>query len=834
MKLTAFDSLFARLAAIALLALTSLSCELSLIDWGQLLPAAPQPGTSGSTATPTPLAETTFNLTLPAPIAAGEGITIGVLDEVTGLGLNPTLYAMNPVDALHYTVALPLGLGSTVKYRYYRQGKTLTQEDTALDTSVRYRLHTVSAPAVLNDILASWSDQPFSGPVGRIAGTVTNAVSGQPIPNILVSAGGQGTLTDSLGQYALENLPQGIQTINAYALDAAYAPFEQGAEILAGLTTTAPISIKPQPLAQVTFMVNTPESTVTGAPLRLVGNLLQLGNTFANLDGGVSTVASRMPTLTPTPGTTNQYALTISLPVGADVRYKYTLGDGFWNAEHDSEGHFVMRRFIVPPSGVVMQDTVSTWQAGTSAPILFDVTVPANTPADDTVSIQFNPYGWTEAIPMWPIGGNRWVYKLFGPLNMLGSFHYRFCRNDQCDAADDANTIGPNAPGRSVSTSLTDQDIQERVNAWAWWPEAEPVTIVAVPVKKRQDNFWAGIEFQNSYRPNWQGHYPSAMQSVQALNANTLILTPTWTATSYAPLIFAPTPGKDPLWGDVLQMVQYGRAQNMNIVLYATPRLSPSASDFWMKAPRTPEWWNRWFERYRAFALYHADLAAQSGAQALVLGGEALSPALPGGRLADGSSANVPADAETRWENLLGEVRGRFHGQLLWAHPYGDTVQKLPAFIDRFDAIYLLWSAPLAASPSTKADAFTAEAGRRLDADILPMLQAARKPVVIAVDYPSAQGAATGCVPSGGGCLDWNALARPYPDIRTAAIDLKGQADLYQAVLQAINQRDWVSGFISRGYYPAVSLTDKSSSVRNKMTADLLWYWFPRLRGVAQ
>jgi hypothetical protein len=232
--------------------------------------------------------------------------------------------------------------------------------------------------------------------------------------------------------------------------------------------------------------------------------------------------------------------------------------------------------------------------------------------------------------------------------------------------------------------------------------------------------------------------------------------------------------------------------------------------------------------------LYHADLAARAGAQALVIGGEAVFPAVPGGVLADGSLSNPPADAEARWRNLINETRQHFAGQLLWAHPYAITLQPAPVFIDQFDGFYLLWSAPLAVNPTAGVDAMAEDAGRRLDEEILPFLKSAGKPVVIAVDYPSAQGAATGCVPSGGGCLDWSALARPYPDTPSAAIDLQGQANLYQAMLQAINQRDWVSGFISRGYYPAVSLMDKSSSVRSKMTADLLWYWFPRMTGAAK
>ena len=122
-----------------------------------------------------------------------------------------------------------------------------------------------------------------------------------------------------------------------------------------------------------------------------------------------------------------------------------------------------------------------------------------------------------------------------------------------------------------------------------------------------------------------------------------------------------------------------------------------------------------------------------------------------------------------------------------------------------------------------------------LDQDIAPFLLSAKKGVVLALDYPSAQGTRTGCLASGGGgCLDWSALSRPYPDIPTIGIDLQAQADLYQAMLQATNQRDWVGGFISRGFYPPVPLMDKSSSTRGKVAADLLWYWFPRMLGITK
>lgn len=824
-------SVWLQVSAAFMLALVTMSCTFSLLDWGQFTPDDSQPPLTGATATPQPLAEVTFSIDLPAPLGPGEQLKLAVLDEVTGLALNPLPYSPEPVSDVRYLFKLPVPLGSVIKYRYIRVGASTVQEDTSLGQIVRYRMAYAGGPVAVEDRIASWSDQPFNGPTGRINGTVTNTQTGAAIPNALVLAGGVSTLTDSLGQYALEGLPPGTHNLVVYPLDGGFQPFQQGAAVAQDQTTTAPITVNSQPLVQVTFVVNVPQNTVVGAPVRLAGNLLQLGNSYADLSGGLSGVAARMPTLAQT--SDGRYSLTLQLPAGADIRYKYTLGDGFWNAEHNNDGGFVVRQLIVPNVDTVINDTVETWQAGPSAPITFEVTVPGNTPANDIVYIQFNPYGWTEPIPMWPVGNNKWVYKLFSPLNMLGSFGYRYCRNGQCGAADDVATAGPTGSGRNVSTSLVSETIIDSVRGWTWWPESEPVTIVAVPVTARQGAFWAGIEFQRAYHPGWQPLYPQAMQNAQALGSNFVVVTPTWTASRATPLVFAPTPGQDPLWADAQQAIQYARALNLNVAVFATPRLQPSQADFWGQATRSAAWWDAWFARYRAFAIYHADLAAQSGAQALILGGAEVLPALPGGTLPDGSSSALPADAEARWRAILADVRARFGGQVLWAVPYDNTLPPAPAFADQVDAIYLLWSPPLAANAAgATVDAMTAEAGRRMDEQLLPFLAAIRKPVVVAINYPSAGNAAAGCVPApGGGCLDWAALARPYPDVQSATLDLAGQANLYQAVLQAVNQREWISGVVSRGYYPPASLMDKSTSVHGKMTADLLWYWFPRLLG---
>jgi hypothetical protein len=291
-------------------------------------------------------------------------------------------------------------------------------------------------------------------------------------------------------------------------------------------------------------------------------------------------------------------------------------------------------------------------------------------------------------------------------------------------------------------------------------------------------------------------------------------------------------------------MISQARALGLNVSLFPAPNFpaSPSAAstspsaNFWMGAPRDEGWWRTWFARYRTFAVNYADLAAQTGAQTLILGGDWIGPALPGGKLPDGNPSNVPTDAEAQWKSIIAEVRSHFKGQVLWALPYTKASLEVPLnFLQDVDGIYFLWSAPLSSNPSaTKLD-YANEAGRLLDNEVASLVSLLNKPFILAIAYPSASGAASACVPDGqGGCLDWTALSRPNPDISSASLSLQTQADIYEAILAAVNARPWISGFVSRGYYVPAPLQDKSASIHSKPTADILWYWFPRLLGTIQ
>ncbi len=761
----------------------------------------------------------TFRVHIPENTPIEEGIYLNILDEVTGLYLNARSFLMtideNAVDELAYTISLPFPVGSMIKYRYERQGDALrVAEHLSSGNPVRYRLYDVHASGVVEDIVSRWTDTDFEGQTGRIMGKTIDSATSQPIPNLLVSAGGAQAFTTSDGSFLLEGLPPGVHNLVGYAIDGRYRAFQQGAEVAPDSTTPAPLSLTPASMINVTFEVTPPTNTPPLVPLRLAGNLEQLGNTFGTLTGGVSTLASRMPVLNALPD--GRYTITLQLPSGADIRYKYTLGDGFWNAEQSPLGGFRLRQLIVPDADVIIQESISSWQTNPEQFITFDITVPENTPPGDFVSIQFNPiFGWTEPVPMWSLGGNRWAYVLYSPLNLPGNLSYRYCRNNQCGVADDAMTPGQFGAGRTVNLEQLPQQIKEQVDAWVGLDQPiDPAAVLQATVNPRTGEFVAGIELQSTFHPSFIPLLPVTTEAAKAIGSNWLVFNPTWTFTRLNQPVLELVAGQDAMWSDVLAEVNQSHEQGFKVALQPRPNYDPAAipecdedpcptleEGWWMKGTRDYPWWVSWFEQYRKFILHHADLAAKSGAEALILGGEWLTPALPNGVLVDGMTSGVPLDAEQRWRDLIAEVRSHYSGLLLWSLPYREG-QTAPAFLDLFDQIYVhiytLASDPSTALPTQ--DELDTQAARLLDEKLAVFNTTYNKPVILGLSSPS------------------------DPDMAI-------QLSYYQALLNAINTRTWVAGIISRNYYPPAAVQDLTPSVHGKLAEALLAYWFPLFLG---
>lgn len=793
--------------------------------------AAPTPEAAPTRDTGLPETLVTFEVQIPSLPPPDKGISLVILDEVTGLSLNAQRYTMQALDETHYRVQVPLTVGAVAKYRYARNGTIPAEEHTSDGRPVRYRLMQALPGALAQDVVTRWSDGAFFGDTGRIYGQAAD-LEGRGIPNMLIAVGGFQTFTAADGSFRVEGLPPGLHTITAYSLDGGYKTFQQGALVAAGATTPAQIALTPSEWVDVQFVVRLPADTPPGVPVRLVGNLSLLGNTFASLSGGVSVSAARAPVLTPLPD--GRHGIVLRLPVGADVRYKYTLGDGFWNAERAETGGFVLRQLIVPTEGLTLEDTAASWSDGKSARLVFDVNVPDETPAGEFVSIQFNAFGWTEPIPMWRLGEHRWAYFLYAPVLPDRPLGYRYCRNQQCGSADDAATPGLASAGRQITPGSTPQTLSDVVKQWYGWDAKLIQPSVAQPITftPRAANFVRGVEFQTDYLPSWAALYPVALQHIRAGSANWVTFSPSWTFTRQNPPALGVVAGEDALWQDVDAMITQAQRENLQVALFPQPHIPGDVAEWWASGARDFSWWVVWFENYRTFILHHAELAARNDVPVLILGGEWLQPALPGGVLIDGSPSGVPADAEQRWRDLIADVRAIYNGEVWWGLPYAAQTFAPPPFLDAVDAAYVLWQPALSTKDYAEQADLYAQAVRLLQQDIRPLAEVSGKPVILAVGYPSANGGIVGCVPHPeGGCVAFTDLARPRAEILPVQLDLQEQVDVYAAMLQAANEQMWLHGFVTRGFYPAAALQDKSLSVYGKPAEWLVWQGFEAWRG---
>ncbi len=793
--------------------------------------------------TPTPpeegdLALITFNVRVPGNTPADQPILLSVLDEVTGLALNAKRYPMEIGEDGEYTLDLSFPVGTIVKYRYSRRSLILAEEHITDGRAVRYRLYHVTGPGQVHDVISCWNDTSFEGMTGRITGSILDADSEKPIPGLLVTAGGAQAFTTGDGTFLIEGLPSGTHNLVVLATDGSYPPFQQGALVAEESNTPATIKLKKSEMVDITFLLHVPEGTPPAIPIRIAGNLWQLGNTFSDLSGGVSTLATRMPTLSSMQD--RIYSMTLNLPAGTDLRYKYTLGDGFWNTERTQDGTWLVRQLILPDQSLTMEDTVETWSAGENAPITFDITVPINTPPEEDVFIQFNPYGWTEPLPMWNLGGERWAYILYSPLDMLSKLGYRYCRAGQCGQADDARTPGDFTSGQVVQAAKEPKGLPDVIENWNWWgfDRESQIDFSQVKVEEPYEStFLTGVEFQERFHPSWIPLLPTTIEDVAALNTNLLILTPGWTLTRSNPPVLEPIPGNNPMWMDNGEMILAGRNSNLHVAVRPIAQFPIPKQEWWRSAPRDFAWWVSWFDSFDEFILHYAVLAEAYGATHLILGGDWMSPAMPGGKLSDGSASGVPPDAEIRYSLLIAKIRERYSGKIGWALSFPEEVVNPPNFLDEVDLLYILWDEALAKEISPNIGEMKETAEKVITNKLQPLWQSLKEDgeaidIILCLAYPSIDGAANECLADPHQeCILPSSLNYPAPDYPLLELDLGIQARIYYAMLAAISQHSWINGVVSRGYYPPALLQDKSTSIHGKPAEEVLKVWYAEFLG---
>jgi hypothetical protein len=725
---------------------------------------------------------------------------------VTGLTLNPTSYKMKQVDSGLWQLQLDFPRNALIHYRYSLQSGEV--EAGSGSGMVDYRTYYASGNNQVEDTIAHWTGSDFHGTTGRIRGLVRDAVSGLAVPGLVVSVAGMRAITDTDGYYLLSGVPTGKQTLVAFDMDGAYQTFIQEAIVADGQDTPANLALSPAPRVTVSFHLYTPAGeTPPEAQIRMVGNLLMLGNTFQ--PGAASTMLepARAPLMTLLADGT--YVISLSLPVGTYLRYKFTMGDGFWNAERDGTGNMVLRELIVPEHDTIVENGVLSWRSSTLGPVTFQANAPANTPSSEKVYIQFSPFQgiWMRPIPMWMTAPEQWTYTLEGPLEWPGPVAYRYCRNGLCGLADDVSTAGDQAAGRLFQVTGDPQTIMDSILGWSAWPDTSTAVIPA-PSASVRTSLRFGAVFSSAH---WPPPYDAAIADLVSLRAETVFLSPLWYLGANAPLpeIRYLPELESPLHQDIVNQLAHLRAAGIHPALApAVEALTGLTADWWDTAPRDTAWWDSFFLSYANVLFTYADIAQQNGVEELVISRADMLRAMPG-------LPGTPADIETRWRVLVRNIRQRYAGKIVVELPLTDSFPAVPQFFDEIDEVLIRVSGPLTSGTNSPEEMKTA-AGALLD-EKLAGLRDLGKPILLAPAYASLDGADAGCPrDSMGSCLPVSSILSGSTLAQTLAPDFDAQTRAYQALLLAAAERDWISGFFAWGYYAPAALRDASPSIHGK------------------
>ena len=631
-----------------------------------------------------PLINIHFTVRLHQPLQQEQTILIEILDEVTGLSNNSEIVELRQADELEYAIEKSFPAGSIVKYRYIRSGDSQTPESQPEGNPVRYRLAYISKPSQITDHIAAWQGEIQAQSSGVLSGTIQDRVTHNPLPDILVSAGGQLTFTDANGYFLIDGLPAGVHNMVAYAIDGSFQPFQQGAEIADGLTTPASIDLQAMPAVQVRFNV-TPPGDARGAPIYFAGNLAQLGNTFGELSGSMSLFPKKMPLLTAHDD--GSHSISLTLYAGVDLRYKFTLGDGLWNSEQDSTGETITHQLIVPNQDITIDQTIASWRTPNIEPITFEINIPPENAPPEEIFIQFRADDWTEPLPLWPLGGAQYLYILFSPLEDLPTVGYRFCRGSQCHLEGILSTdqgeiqVVPGGPSQRVTVSL---------ESWEDWKpvKSEPEPVNPIPLPSNPSNYATIIELTPEMAAAWEVYAPVGLSTLAQSGTSSVIFSPRWNLQP-GDIRLKPQLGSTPFFYWLSALLHSAKSFNLQRGIFPQIHQEGVSDAPWSTAIKTKQSRDNWQASYQQFILNYAKIAEITQTQWLIIGGDAYRSEI--------------AQDPGFWQGLLSDVHAAYQGQVLWAAHIHAEADPLPEWIDDVDGLYLMIDTPLSTSITTSA-----------------------------------------------------------------------------------------------------------------------------------
>ncbi|MCK9245579.1 MAG: hypothetical protein M0P11_01325 [Anaerolineaceae bacterium] len=731
-------------------------------------------------------------------------ISLDILDLLTGVHYNLQRYLLNKSAEGHsLTVMLPQG--AVISYRYTLTHPIEMGELLPDGSPLAFRQLVVRDNLVIQDNISGWPEVPYNGPLVDLNGAVADDETDEPIADVLVNVAGKTALTDMNGRFFIRGLPVGSHNLVATLCDGSYLNFQQEVNMVENLATQAVILMTALPEVTLTLVMSPPNEAV-GAPVRIAGNLRQLGLTFYDMLQGTGTQAVNMPLMAR--NTEGKYVAQIRLFAGSFLRYEYSLGDALINSERDLNGNRLVRQFIVPNKDAVIDDSVTTWRASKQDAVTIFASSPAGTPEDDQLFLQFDHGSWTNPIPMWPMGNNVWMLVYFPRAASSDQLIYRYCRNADCSLGQEHNPDP--APRAFMPGAVT--EIHDEIIGWRMWDSAVQNQSSPTPLTFDEEAL-VGVEVDPFYSSSHLNAWYELAENLKTKGFNWLILRPVWKVGTDSGLPFIDS---DPTLtlpaAELKRIAEAASQQDLKVALYPYLNFPSDAASWFRDSQKSQIWWQQWYADYERMVLHTIKLATAINAGQIILGGPDVFGSYPGATETVAENFGTPKSSQEIWTDLLTKVDEYYQGQLLLALEAGTGTIQSFSFYEQAQGFYIL----ISTDPDQAGNDTSAMASRYLEGSLLAFHDSQQKPVYIGLNAASFKTANSSGSDNGS-----SIISAANPTYNSHNVDLDAQTQFYRAYLDSISTRGWISGIAARGFFPAMQLTDFSSSINGKPAFEL-------------
>ena len=718
-------------------------------------------------------------------------IALDLLDDLSGYHDNIRRYPMKDIGDNRFEVSVLLDNQFDVRYRYTMISPAEVPETNLYGKTVDFRMAIVEPDLTVSDTVFNWANSNLGLAIGHLNGFMIDHQTQAGIPDMMINIAGMKTFTDMTGYFSFEKIPVGEYNLVAYAVDGHYPPLQQMTVIAEGQTTKIDISLQPLKKVTVHFQV-TPSSETVGVPIRLAGNFVGLGAHYGSDFITSGSAASLMPLLDQVDS--DIYTIDLELYAGSAFKYRYTLGDGYVNAERSDERVLVTRQFIVPSKSTSVKDSIITWGVDESLPFTIQVEAPVNTPPNEYVSIQIYRKHWNNPIPMWHVTSNKWMFLLYGN-GQTQDLDIRFCRNDNCDIAyDEESFITP--------VTLNFSDAGEKlfqINQWHNWDDTG--VLIYEKTGDGLQNKLNGIELKKGVKSSELPYLLSNLTEIRENGINWLVIRPSWDVYLDGDLPVISSSRESLMFNELAYLCKQAKEKSMRVSIYPELSFPTNAEEFWSTATRNEAWWQRWYQEYAHFINNFSIFASQSNIDHLIVGENNIRFSYPDTLEADEEKLGTPDYASETWSTMLGQIRNNYSGTLLWASLVNDLPEY--SFLDLIDGYYLL--------QNHSDETFdSASLNQHIQAMLKPYYEKNQKPIYIGLNFPALSEEAMTYTDHS------EPLITPLSDGDSYLIDLNNQAYLYSDFTCSYQALNWISGISTRGFNLALHLTDISSSIYGK------------------